>query len=82
MWISFRKNRQRSETVFYNSFKQHTLIGQAYRLDPFYELTPKQYDHVKKLTDQIHKQFINDLQMSRNDKIKSDSSIDEASVDI
>lgn len=44
-------------------------------LDPFYELTPKQYDHVKKLTDQIHKQFINDLQMSRNDKIKSDSSI-------
>ncbi len=44
-------------------------------LDPFYELTPKQYNHVKKLTDQIHKQFIDDLQMSRKDKIKSDSSI-------
>ena len=38
-------------------------------LDPFHELTSKQYDHVKKLTDEIHTQFIDDLKNSRKDKI-------------
>ena len=38
-------------------------------LDPFQELTSKQYDHVKSLTDEIHTQFINDLKSSRKDKI-------------
>ena len=38
-------------------------------LDPFHELTSKQYDHVKSLTDEIHTQFINDLKSSRKDKI-------------
>ena len=32
-------------------------------------MTPKQYDHVKSLTDEIHTQFINDLKNSRKDKI-------------
>ncbi len=40
-------------------------------LDPFHELTPNQYNHVKKLTDQIHSQFISDLKKSRNNKIDS-----------
>ena len=38
-------------------------------LDPFHELTTDQYKHVKKLTDEIHKQFITDLKESRKDKI-------------
>jgi protease-4 len=38
-------------------------------LDPFHELTSKQYDHVKSLTDEIHTQFIDDLKNSRKDKI-------------
>lgn len=38
-------------------------------LDPFHELTTEQYNHVKKLTDQIHTQFINDLRESRKNKI-------------
>ena len=38
-------------------------------LDPFNELTSKQYDHVKSLTDEIHTQFIDDLKNSRKDKI-------------
>ena len=36
-------------------------------LDPFYELTTDQYAHVKKLTEQIHNQFIVDLKKA--DKI-------------
>ena len=44
-------------------------------LDPFYELTAEQYAHVKKLTDQIHNQFIVDLKKSRQDKITSDKSV-------
>ena len=44
-------------------------------LDPFYELTADQYAHVKKLTDQIHNQFIVDLKKSRQDRITTDKSI-------
>ena len=44
-------------------------------LDPFYELTPNQYKHVKKLTDQIHLQFINDLKQSRKDRLSKNESI-------
>ena len=44
-------------------------------LDPFHELTPKQYSHVKKLTDQIHTQFINDLKESRSNKLSENDSI-------
>ena len=44
-------------------------------LDPFHELTPKQYTHVKKLTDQIHTQFITDLKESRSDKLSANDSI-------
>ncbi len=44
-------------------------------LDPFYELTADQYTHVKKLTDQIHNQFIVDLKKSRQDRITTDKSI-------
>ena len=44
-------------------------------LDPFHELTPKQYSHVKKLTDQIHTQFINDLKESRSNKLSANDSI-------
>ncbi len=40
-------------------------------LDPFHELTPRQYTHVKNLTDQIHNQFINDVKLSRKEKINS-----------
>mgnify|MGYP001589146682 CR=1 FL=1 len=40
-------------------------------LDPFHELTPSQYTHVKNLTDQIHNQFINDVKLSRKEKINS-----------
>ena len=42
-------------------------------LDPFYELTSDQYNHVKKVTDQIHQQFISDLQSSRNSKLISNN---------
>ncbi len=42
-------------------------------LDPFHELTTEQYDHVKKLTDQIHSQFINDLKETRKNKIQSNN---------
>ena len=44
-------------------------------LDPFHELTPNQYKHVKKLTDQIHLQFINDLKKSRKNRLSKDESI-------
>ena len=44
-------------------------------LDPFHELTSQQYDHVKKLTDQIHSQFINDLKKSRKNKIDSKNNL-------
>jgi len=44
-------------------------------LDPFHELTSKQYDHVKSLTDEIHAQFINDLKSSRKDKINPDDKL-------
>ena len=44
-------------------------------LDPFHELTSNQYKHVKKLTDQIHLQFINDLKQSRKDRLSKDESI-------
>ena len=44
-------------------------------LDPFHELTSKQYSHVKKLTDQIHNQFIDDLKMSRSNKLSANDSI-------
>ena len=44
-------------------------------LDPFHELSSEQYNHVKKLTDQIHSQFIDDLKKSRLDKLSSDKSI-------
>ncbi len=44
-------------------------------LDPFHELTLNQYNHVKKLTDQIHLQFINDLKESREDRLTEDESI-------
>ena len=44
-------------------------------LDPFQELTSKQYDHVKNLTDEIHTQFINDLKSSRKDKINPDDKL-------
>ena len=44
-------------------------------LDPFHELTPKQYSHVKKLTDQIHSQFISDLKESRSDRLSTNDSI-------
>ena len=44
-------------------------------LDPFHELTPNQYNHVKKLTDQIHLQFINDLKQSRKDRLSKNESI-------
>ena len=44
-------------------------------LDPFHELTSKQYDHVKNLTDEIHTQFINDLKSSRKDKINPDDKL-------
>ena len=42
-------------------------------LDPFHELTPEQYNHVKSLTDEIHGQFIADLKNSRKDKINPDN---------
>ena len=44
-------------------------------LDPFHELTDKQYNHVKELTAQIHRQFINDLKESRNNKIDSENEL-------
>ena len=44
-------------------------------LDPFHELTSNQYKHVKKLTDQIHLQFINDLKQSRKNRLAKDESI-------
>jgi protease-4 len=44
-------------------------------LDPFHELTSKQYNHVKSLTDEIHAQFINDLKNSRKDKINPDNKL-------
>ena len=44
-------------------------------LDPFHELTSNQYKHVKKLTDQIHLQFINDLKQSRKNRLSKDESI-------
>ena len=44
-------------------------------LDPFHELTSKQYDHVKKLTDEIHTQFINDFKNSRKDKINPNNKL-------
>ena len=44
-------------------------------LDPFHELTSKQYNHVKSLTDEIHAQFINDLKSSRKDKINPDDKL-------
>ena len=44
-------------------------------LDPFHELTSKQYNHVKNLTDQIHLQFINDLKQSRKNRLAKDESI-------
>lgn len=42
-------------------------------LDPFYELTSDQYEHVKKVTNQIHQQFITDLKDSRKNKLMSDN---------
>jgi len=44
-------------------------------LDPFHELTANQFKHVKKLTDQIHLQFINDLKQSRKNRLAKDESI-------
>ena len=44
-------------------------------LDPFHELTSKQYEHVKSLTDEIHTQFINDLKSSRKDKINPNDTL-------
>jgi len=44
-------------------------------LDPFHELTSDQYLHVKKLTDQIHSQFIDDLKETRNSKINSKNNL-------
>ncbi len=44
-------------------------------LDPFHELTSEQYQHVKRLTNQIHSQFIDDLKSSRENKLSSDESI-------
>ena len=44
-------------------------------LDPFHELTSNQYKHVKKLTDQIHLQFITDLKQSRKNRLTKDESI-------
>ena len=44
-------------------------------LDPFTELTSEQYNHLKKLTDQIHNQFIVDLKSSRANKLTSDDSV-------
>ena len=44
-------------------------------LDPFHELTSNQFKHVKKLTDQIHSQFINDLKQSRKNRLAKDESI-------
>ena len=44
-------------------------------LDPFHELTSEQYTHVKKLTDQIHTQFISDLKESRSDRLSTNESI-------
>ena len=40
-------------------------------LDPFHELTSEQYQHVKRLTNQIHSQFIDDLKSSRENKLSS-----------
>ena len=39
------------------------------------ELSSEQYNHVKRLTNQIHNQFIDDLKKSRTDKLSSDKSI-------
>ena len=44
-------------------------------LDPFHELTSDQYNHVKRLTEQIHSQFIDDLKESRNNKINSENNL-------
>ena len=44
-------------------------------LDPFHELSSEQYSHLKKLTDQIHNQFIVDLKKSRADKLTPDASV-------
>lgn len=44
-------------------------------LDPFHELSSNQYKHLKKLTDQIHLQFINDLKQSRQNRLAKDESI-------
>ena len=44
-------------------------------LDPFHELSSEQYSHLKKLTDQIHNQFIVDLKNSRSNKLSSDESV-------
>ena len=44
-------------------------------LDPFHELSSEQYSHLKKLTDQIHNQFIVDLKKSRANKLTPDESV-------
>ena len=44
-------------------------------LDPFHELSSEQYSHLKKLTDQIHNQFITDLKNSRANKLSPDQSV-------
>ena len=44
-------------------------------LDPFHELTTDQYNHVKRLTEQIHSQFIDDLKQSRNNKINTQNNL-------
>ncbi len=44
-------------------------------LDPFHELSSEQYSHLKKLTDQIHNQFIVDLKKSRSNKLSPDASV-------
>ncbi len=44
-------------------------------LDPFHELSSEQYSHLKKLTDQIHNQFIVDLKNSRSNKLSPDESV-------
>tara|TARA_B100000035_G_scaffold89089_2_gene75016 strand:- start:10424 stop:11314 length:891 start_codon:yes stop_codon:yes gene_type:complete len=44
-------------------------------LDPFRELSSEQSNHLQKLTDQIHNQFIDDLKNSRVKKLTTDTSV-------
>ena len=63
---------------FFNKLgiKSRTIYsGENKLILDLYELTTDQYAHVKKLTEQIHNQFIVDLKKSRQDRITSDESV-------